>query len=140
MQLQMFDAYQDRIANELFEADKLVSRLQLNLARMASDESTKPIKERIVNQNRPVSEFGLSESQLRSLEMLRIRTARDFVLQFYLPEQHDLLASLLKMDVTEAKELVDQMSSEMPVGELQLLAENAREPKSYGALPPNQER
>ena len=113
--------------------------MELGLSRLATIETTESIEEKTVNQNRPVLEFDLTESQLRSLEMLKIRTARDFVLQFYLPEQHELLASLLKMDIAEAKALVDQMSNEMPANELQLLAESTREPKSFGALPPNQE-
>ena len=140
MQLQMFDAFQSRIANELDESDKLVSRLELSVSRIAQEANKQIFKEVTMNQDRPVSEFSLTESQVHSLAKLKIRTARDFVLQFYLPEQHELLASLLQMDISEATALVDQVSSEVPAEELQLLAKQTREPKSLGALPPEQEK
>ncbi len=135
LQLQMFDRVRERIQKELDFSDRIVTRLDQTLQRMIA-MSDKPMEDLNMNQNRPVSEFDFTEAQLQSLEDLRIRTARDFTLQFYLPQQHDLLASLLKIDVGEARILVEQIAQELPADELKLLANQTLEPRSFGALPP----
>ena len=87
--------------------------------------------------DQPLSDLGLSEVRIRRLAERGIRTVGDLARDFYLPEQHDLLAQLLDIDLASAQALVRQAATAIPQEELDALVREARQPRSFGVLPPD---
>ena len=83
-----------------------------------------------------LSGLGLTDTRLRRLEDRGIRTMGDLARDFYLPEQHALLAELLEIDAAAAQDLVQRATEAVSPDELAALIREARQPRAFGVLPP----
>lgn len=152
-QLKTFQLVRRRVAQELQLAEARLAKLEQELTQFepeshrltrekARSEKVSPISvPRSGDQamhEQPLSDLGLSEVRIRRLAERGIRTVGDLARDFYLPEQHELLAQLLEMDLASARALVRRAVAAIPQDELDALEREARQPRSLGVLPPEE--
>lgn len=137
LQLRMYQAVRERLQKQLVATDSEITNLREKIARVngAGDKSIL-LGDRTMPE-KPLAQCGFNAAQVARLEGLGIRTARDFALQFYLPEQHQAAAALLGVDLAEAQRLVRETAKEVPKGELDELVREARRQHEFGVLPPD---
>lgn len=138
-QLRMFQLIRDRLQEELNTTDREIHNLETKIGKIDLPNNH-PALAGGHTMSKPISEFGLLPEQTAKLSQLGIKDARDFALQFYLPEQHQSLATLLGVELEEAQRLVRDAAEEVPEEELDELVREARRPHEFGVLPPDLER
>lgn len=136
--LRIFGLVRNRVRGEIDRTKAEIKLLEQVLARAEppadhivsiSGDTTMPEK--------TLSEFGLATAEIARLKEIGIHEPRDFVEHFYLPEQHNAVATLLGRDVESVNALISKMAKDVPEEELKRLAEEARQPRSFGVLPPD---
>jgi hypothetical protein len=131
----MYQAVRERLQGQLVATDSEVGGLQEKMARISgADYTLIQLGDRTMP-DKPLTECGFDAAQVVKLEGLGIRTARDFALQFYLPQQHETAASVLGVDLAEAQRLVRETAKEVSEEELDELVREARRPHEFGVLP-----
>jgi hypothetical protein len=137
LQLRMYQAVRERLQRHLVVTDSEVNGLREQIARISGARDTSTQLGDRTMQDKPLADCGFEAAQVVKLEKLGIRTARDFALQFYLPQQHETAAVVLGVDLAEAQRLVRQTANEVSEEELDELVREARRPHEFGVLPPN---
>lgn len=139
-QLKTFQLVRRRVTRELDGAEARLAGVQHNLAQLDSQSKEKNsialLSGDHVMENQPLSSLGLSNAQAQCLAERGIRNVGELARDFYLPEQHELLAQLLEMDLESARRLLQQATASIPETELNVMIDEARRPRSFGVLPP----
>ena len=137
LQLRMYEAVRERLQKQLAAAKLDINKLREKIARLSGGrENSIRLGDKTMPE-KPLAQCGFSAAQVAKLDGLGIRTARDFVLQFYLPEQHEAAAALLGVEQAEAQRLLREAAKEVPEDELDELVREARRPHEFGVLPPD---
>lgn len=146
-QLESFQLVRRRVSRDLQLAEANLHQWEHKLARLESrispTDSASRTNSQIIQTGAQVmtqhslSGLGLSDTRVRRLEDRGIRTMSDLARDFYLPEQHALLAELLEIDAVAAQDLVQRATEAISPDELAALIREARQPRAFGVLPPN---
>lgn len=145
-QLESFQLVRRRVSRDLQLAEANLHQWEHKLARLESrispTDSASRTNSQIIQTGAQVmtqhslSGLGLSDTRVRRLEDRGIRTMGDLARDFYLPEQHALLAELLEIDAAAAQDLVQRATEAVSPDELAALIREARQPRAFGVLPP----
>lgn len=145
-QLESFQLVRRRVGRELQLAEAKLYQLDHKLERLKSQSSlstsAKMNDDQIIQTGahamtqQSLSALSLSDTRIRRLEDHGIRTMGDLARDFYLPVQHKLLAELLEIDSDAARDLVQRATEAVSPEELAALIREARQPRTFGVLPP----
>ena len=137
LQLRMYQAVRERLQKRLVTTDLEITGLREEITRLSGTRDNSTLLGDTTMPEKALAECGFDAAQIAKLDGLGIRTARDFALQFYLPQQHETAAKLLGIDLAEAQRLVRETAKEVSEEELNELVREARRPYEFGVLPPD---